>query len=66
MTHELEVWVPEEQPILGNPTGEKCPKCSGTVLKVKAKCPDDQEGCLVAHYRRICRDCGSWLRVKVT
>lgn len=40
-----------------------CNECGGEVRRVSVACPDNRPGCLVAHTRLACADCGMRLPV---
>lgn len=35
----------------------KCPDCNGNIVYGMVSCPDDKDGCCVAHYNYGCEDC---------
>ena len=47
----------EKKPMMGD-----CPKCGGNLAKSSVPCPDNHQGCLVAHYGLRCCACGASFR----
>ena len=42
----------------------KCPRCGGGLVFDSIPCPEQKEGCLVAHYGYICLDCARCFQKK--
>lgn len=42
----------------------ECPECNGNIIYGSISCPDQKQGCCVAHYGYCCEDCKSVFDIK--
>lgn len=42
----------------------KCPNCNGNIVYGMVSCPDEKNGCLVAHYNYGCEACKNVFNIK--